>query len=102
MLKLQIVSLIAAVLMSLPANAELNIKFGNIQGYTPLQLAQNSVINKAQAIAIAKNRQKGKVLAADLIRSNSSSFYHIKMLTDSGRLKTLRINAESKNNRNNR
>lgn len=61
-----------------------------------LLLAEQTYISKAQAIDIAKHRAKGKILSADLIRKEQQSFYKIKVLTDQGRIKTLRINAQTK------
>lgn len=53
-------------------------------------------ISKAQAIDIARHRTNGKILSAQLIQKNQHAFYKIKVLTDSGRIKTLRINAKAK------
>jgi len=58
--------------------------------------AKQATISKAQAIDIAKHRAKGKILSADLIQREQHSFYKIKVLTDQGRIKTLRINAQAK------
>lgn len=59
-----------------------------------LQLAEQAYISKAQAIDIARQRSSGKILSAKLIRKEQHAFYKIKVLTDQGRIKTLRINAQ--------
>lgn len=65
--------------------------------HRPWQVAREAdYISKAQAIDIARHRTKGKILSADLVQKNQHAFYKIKVLTDSGRIKTLRINAQAK------
>ena len=59
-------------------------------------LAERGYISKSQAIDIARHRAKGKILSADLVHGNQRAFYKIKVLTDQGRIKTLRINAQAK------
>ena len=59
-------------------------------------LAEQDLISRDQAIAIAKSRYKGKVLSADLEQNNGNHAYRIKLLTDKGRVKTVRINAREK------
>ncbi|MEH6358863.1 MAG: PepSY domain-containing protein [Pseudomonadales bacterium] len=58
---------------------------------------ERTYISKAQAIDIARKRTNGKILSADLIRREQHTFYKIKVLTDQGRIKTLRVNAQSNN-----
>lgn len=55
-------------------------------------LAQNGLISKHQAIAIAKRRHKGKVLSAQLIKTDPP-YYKIKMLTPQSRVKFIRVAA---------
>lgn len=58
------------------------------------QLAeQQSYISKAQAIEIARQRSNGKILSAKLVHRERQAFYKIKVLTDQGRIRTLRVNA---------
>jgi len=59
-----------------------------------VRLAEQGYISKAQAIDIARQRSSGKILSAKLIRKEQHAFYKIKVLTDQGRIKTLRINAQ--------
>ena len=59
--------------------------------------AERTYISKAQAIDLAKQRTKGKILSANLERKEQHTVYKIKVLTDQGRIKTLRINAQAKN-----
>jgi len=59
-----------------------------------LLLAEQPYISKAQAIEIARQRSDGKILSAKLIQREQQAFYKIKMLTDQGRIKTLRVNAK--------
>jgi uncharacterized membrane protein YkoI len=59
----------------------------------PTLLADHQLLEKDQAISIAKRRNNGKVLSADLVRGKSKSYYKIKMLNDKGRVKTVKINA---------
>lgn len=58
---------------------------------------EQTYISKAQAIDIAQQRTNGKVLSAELIQKKQHAFYKIKVLTDSGRIKTLHINAQANN-----
>lgn len=59
----------------------------------PLMLAEQPFISKSQAIAIAKRRYQGKVLSAELVKGAGAPFYKVKILTDSGRVKTVRVDA---------
>lgn len=59
--------------------------------------AERAVISKAQAIDIARQRTNGKILSANLVRREQHAFYKIKVLTDQGRIKTLRIDAQPNN-----
>ncbi len=59
-------------------------------------LAEQDIISKEQAIAIAKRRHQGKVLSADLEQNKNAPAYRVKLLTDKGRVKTVRINAREK------
>lgn len=61
-----------------------------------LTLAEQELISREQAIAIAKGRHKGKVLSADLVNKSKDPAYKVKLLTDKGRVKTVRIKARSK------
>ncbi len=58
-------------------------------------LAENSLISKDQAIAIAKRRQKGKVLSAQLIKK-TPPVYRVKMLTPQGRVTFISVAAYRK------
>jgi len=63
--------------------------------YKPRLLANEAAyISKAQAIKIARQHTDGKILSANLIHREQRAFYKIKVLTDQGRIKTLRINAQ--------
>jgi len=59
-----------------------------------LQIAEQRYISKAQAIDIARQRSSGKILSAKLVQGDQQAFYKVKVLTDQGRVKTLRINAK--------
>jgi len=61
-----------------------------------LLLAQQSFISKSEAIRIAKRRYQGKVLSAELIKGAGVPFYKVKILTDSGRVKTVRVDAATR------
>jgi len=65
----------------------------NSRYHGQMLLADHQLLEKDQAINIAKRRNKGKVLSADLVRGKSKSYYKIKMLNDKGRVKTVKINA---------
>lgn len=56
---------------------------------------EQTYISRAQAIDIARHRTNGKILSAHLVQKNQHAFYKIKVLTDQGRIKVLRINAQS-------
>lgn len=63
----------------------------------PWQVVQeDAYISKAQAIKIARQRTDAKILSAELKKKNKHAYYKIKVLTDSGRIKTLRINAQAR------
>lgn len=59
-----------------------------------LQIAEQRYISKAQAIDIARQRSNGKILSAKFVQRDHQAFYKVKVLTDQGRVKTLRINAK--------
>ncbi len=75
-------------------NQNFNDRFINDRRKQPLLLTEQTYISKAQAIEIARQRSDGKILSAKLIQREQHAFYKIKILTDQGRIKTLRINAE--------
>lgn len=77
-----------------PNSLRFNDRFNNKAGQQWLLLAGQHYISKAQAINIAKQRSSGKVLSAKLVIREQQAFYKIKVLTDQGRIKTLRINAQ--------
>ena len=58
-------------------------------------LTEKQLISKTQAIAIAKRRQKGKVLSAQLVKT-TPPIYKVKMLTPQGRVKFIRVAAYRK------
>lgn len=59
-----------------------------------LLLAEQQLLNKKQAIEMVKRQHKGKVLSADLVQQNKKPVYKVKVLTDQGRVKTIRIKAD--------
>jgi len=71
-----------------------NDRFSNKSKNQWLLLAEQNYISKAQAIDIARQRTDGKILSAKLIQQEQQAFYKIKVLTDQGRIKTLRVNAK--------
>lgn len=59
-----------------------------------LQIAQNkAVISKGQAIAAVKNQMAGKVLSANLIKSQGPPVYRVKLLLEKGRVRTVFVDA---------
>lgn len=75
-------------------NQNFNDRVTNDRRKQSLLLTEQAYISKAQAIEIARQRSDGKILSAKLIQREQHAFYKIKILTDQGRIKTLRINAE--------
>lgn len=66
----------------------------------PLQLAQrdnagNSGISLDEAVAQARQHNKGKVLSAETIRVDGRKVYRIKILTKNGRVKRTQIDART-------
>lgn len=59
-----------------------------------LRLADQQLLNKKQAIEMVKRQHKGKVLSADLVQKNKKPVYKVKVLTDKGRVKTIRVKAD--------
>ncbi len=84
--------LLTILFIGLGANFSAHAADSQQPGYL---LAQKQLISKNQAIAIAKRRQKGKVLSAQLVKS-SPPIYKVKMLTPQGRVKFIRVIAYSK------
>lgn len=97
MIRLRKLCMIVLLLGTLsPAGAWSFPQYGADSGARP-QLAQNQkagqTISKKQAIRIAQRRVAGKVLSADLVTRGPQQHYRVKMLTDSGRVKTVIVNA---------
>jgi hypothetical protein len=70
--------------------------------YPPLLLAQKGHADKGgisidEAIALARQHNKGKVLSAETIRVDGRKVYRIKMLTKDGRVRRIRIDARTGN-----
>lgn len=61
-----------------------------------LRVASQNYISKAQAIEIARQSTDGKILSAKLITQEQQAFYKIKVLTEQGRIKTVRVNAKQR------
>jgi uncharacterized membrane protein YkoI len=55
----------------------------------------NGGISQDEAVAQARQRYNGKVLSAETIRDDGRKVYRIKMLTQDGRVKRIRIDARS-------
>lgn len=84
--------LLAILLIGLGANFPVHAATSQQPGYL---FAEMQFISKNQAIAIAKRRQKGKVLSVQLVKS-SPPIYKVKMLTTQGRVKFIRVAAYRK------
>lgn len=52
-------------------------------------------IGRDQAIAIVKERFEGKVLKAQLKQNAKASFYRVKLLTESGRVRVLKVDSQT-------
>ncbi|MEN8106591.1 MAG: PepSY domain-containing protein [Pseudomonadota bacterium] len=68
--------------------------------YHPLLVAQrdhagNGGISLDEAVAQARQRNKGKVLSAETIRVDGRKVHRIKILTKNGRVKRIQIDARS-------
>ena len=68
--------------------------------HLPLQLAQrenagNGGISLDQAVAQARQRNKGKVLSAETTRVDGRKVYRIKILTQDGRVKRTQVDART-------
>lgn len=64
--------------------------------YQPILIAEQHLISREQAIAIAKKRHPGRVLSAELEEDPAPPNYRVKILSENGRVKTVRVNAQSK------
>ncbi|EGG98327.1 hypothetical protein imdm_155 [gamma proteobacterium IMCC2047] len=71
-----------------------SLSFNDRSKSPALQIAEQRYISKAQAIDIARQRSNGKILSAKFVQRDHQAFYKVKVLTDQGRVKTLRINAK--------
>ncbi len=60
---------------------------------SPLLLAQQSMITREEAIAIAKQGQESKVLKVVKQEQPSGSVYRVKLVTKQGRVKQVTVNA---------
>ena len=56
---------------------------------------QKEGIGREQAIAIVKQRFEGKVLKVQHKKNSKASFYKVKVLTESGRVRVLRVDSQS-------
>tara|TARA_R110002167_G_scaffold134486_11_gene320400 strand:- start:74 stop:343 length:270 start_codon:yes stop_codon:yes gene_type:complete len=54
-------------------------------------------ISKQQAIALVKDNFGGKVLKIDLVEKPKASFYKVKLLTNQGRVKQVRVDSRTGN-----
>ena len=52
-------------------------------------------ISKQQAIALVKDNFGGKILKIDLVENPKASFYKVKLLTNEGRVKQLRVDSRT-------
>lgn len=54
-------------------------------------------ITKQQAISVVKDNFGGKVLKIDLVENPKASFYKVKLLTNQGRVKQVRVDSRTGN-----
>ncbi len=57
--------------------------------------SDRATISREQAITIAKQGQASKVLKVKMQQRSSGSVYHVKLLTNEGRVKQVTVNAMS-------
>lgn len=55
----------------------------------------HKTISKQQAIAVVKSSFDGKILKVSLIENPKASFYKVKLLTNQGRVKQVRVDSRT-------
>ncbi len=56
---------------------------------------QQSKISLDEAVSIARTRYGGKVIGAQTRRNKGRAVHHVKLLSDSGQVRTVKIDGES-------
>jgi uncharacterized membrane protein YkoI len=71
-------------------------KFGDVVApETQTARAQQSKVSLDEAVSIARSRYGGKVISAQTQRRKGRAVHHVKLLSDSGQVRTVKIDGES-------
>ena len=60
-----------------------------------LSMAQGNVLTLNQAVEQVSRQYKGRIVSAETKRSGNREVHHIKVLTDDGKVKTVRVQGRS-------
>lgn len=63
------------------------------KGESRTHTSSDSATSKEQAMGAAGRQVKGRVLSADLIEETPAPYYKIRVLTEKGRVKTVKVDA---------
>lgn len=95
-----------ALFVALPVDAQdlrtgaiLTIDTPSLSGFTnprqELHTVQGNGVSLSQAVAQVKRQYKGRIVSAVTKRQGNREVHHIKVLTDDGKVKTVRIQGRS-------
>jgi uncharacterized membrane protein YkoI len=83
------------VCLSAPALARVVQQTAPLERAAPLATMQRGQVTLAQAKALALRRFPGRVVRADTVARGGRREYHIRILGDDGRVRTVRVDAQS-------
>ena len=77
-------------------NARVDQNYGDVVAPDTLTArVQQSKVSLDEAVSIARGRYGGKVVSAQTQRSKGRAVHHVKLLSDSGQVRTVKIDGES-------
>lgn len=85
--------LVAALVLASPLHAAgPNAADRPLHNGAGLILAQGNCATLSEAVAQVRRQYNGRIVSAETRRSGNREVHHIKVLTDDGKVKTVRIN----------
>lgn len=91
MLPVLVLTLGLQTVLAAPANTAIADPAGSARS---LRLAASGV-SLDEAVAMVRNRYGGKVIGADTVEEHGRTVHVIKLLSDKGRVRTVKVDAES-------
>ena len=99
-LSLSVAAALALSVAALPAHAQSYPETGPGSAFVPDEpppafIAQRGRLSLAQATAMAQGRYQGRVVRAETVQQGGRVIYEIRILGNDGRVRTVRIDAET-------